>query len=212
MPLPEQHHLRQFLLFVFVLLIPCFALWSFFSAALVTPVIGLVHLILSSWFPDVVNVVYQQGADAMLMTQLDQIDGKLVKAGTADEGLGFKINTRIISYSIPFYAALHFATDKSNYLANFFWGLLVIYPFILLGLISICLKDLMVNFGATFLDQPGVLVPGPDAIGIAYQLSVLIVPTLVPVLVWAWQSRETQLLSGLLNTPTSALDDNPGSD
>ena len=41
MRLPEPNHLRQFLLFVFALLIPCFALWSFFSAALVTPVIGL---------------------------------------------------------------------------------------------------------------------------------------------------------------------------
>jgi hypothetical protein len=34
--------LRQFLLFVFVLLVPCFALWSFLGAALITPVIGLV--------------------------------------------------------------------------------------------------------------------------------------------------------------------------
>ena len=68
-------------------------------------------------------------------------------------GLGFKVNTRIISYSIPFYAALHFATEKTDYLANFFWGLLVLYLFILLGLISIGLKDLMVTFGATFLEQ-----------------------------------------------------------
>ena len=33
--------LRQFLLFVFVLLVPCFALWIFLSAALITAVIGL---------------------------------------------------------------------------------------------------------------------------------------------------------------------------
>ena len=198
MPLPERHHLRQFLLFVFVLLIPCFALWSFLSAALVTPVIGLANLILSHWFPDIVNVVYQQGADAMLMTRLDEINGQLVPTDVTDAGLGFKANTRIVSYSIPFYAALHFATEKKDYLANFFWGLLAIYPFILLGLISICLKDLMAGFGTIFLDQPGVPVPGPGLIGISYQLSVLIVPTLLPVAVWAWQSRDTPLLRGLL--------------
>ena len=141
MPLPERHHLLQFVLFVFVLLIPCFALWSFLSAALVTPVIGLANLILSHWFPDIVNVVYQQGADAMLMTRLDEIDGQLVPTDVTDAGLGFKANTRIVSYSIPFYAALHFATEKKDYLANFFWGLLAIYPFILLGLISICMKE-----------------------------------------------------------------------
>ena len=198
MPLPERHHLLQFVLFVFVLLIPCFALWSFLSAALVTPVIGLANLILSHWFPDIVNVVYQQGADAMLMTRLDEIDGQLVPTDVTDAGLGFKANTRIVSYSIPFYAALHFATEKKDYLANFFWGLLAIYPFILLGLISICLKDLMAGFGTIFLDQPGVPVPGPGLIGISYQLSVLIVPTLLPVAVWAWQSRDTPLLRGLL--------------
>ena len=198
MPLPERHHLLQFVLFVFVLLIPCFALWSFLSAALVTPVIGLANLILSNWFPDIVNVVYQQGADAMLMTRLDEINGQLVPTDVTDAGLGFKANTRIVSYSIPFYAALHFATEKKDYLANFFWGLLAIYPFILLGLISICLKDLMAGFGTIFLDQPGVPVPGPGLIGISYQLSVLIVPTLLPVAVWAWQSRDTPLLRSLL--------------
>lgn len=203
MPLPEKNHLRQFLLLVFLLLIPCFALWDFLSAILVTPVIGLAHLILSNWFPDTVNVLYQQGADAVLMTRFDQVDGRLVAALDPESGLGFKENTRIITYSIPFFAALHFATEKKDYLADFFWGLLLLYPFILLGLVSLCLKDLMVTLGAAFLEQPSTLVPGPDVIGMTYQFSVLIVPTLIPVLIWAWQSRETPLLQGLLRSPAA---------
>tara|TARA_R110001592_G_scaffold363396_2_gene687676 strand:- start:95061 stop:95687 length:627 start_codon:yes stop_codon:yes gene_type:complete len=198
MPRHESRHLRQFLLFVFALLIPCFAIWGFGSAAIVTPVIGLVHLTLSSWFPGIVYAVYQQGADLLVMSTLDQVGGQLVQAENASDGLGFRVNTRIVTFSIPFYAALHFATDKKNYLGNLFWGLIFIYPFIFLGLICICLKELMVGFGMTFLEQPNVLVPGPDLIGIAYQLSVLIVPTLLPVLVWAWQSRDTPLFAELL--------------
>lgn len=197
MPSTERNALRQFLIFVFVLLIPCFALWSFFSAALVTPVVGLLNLLLSNWFPDIVSVVFQQGAEAVLMTQLDVVGGELPKASSSDDGIGFKVNTRIVSYSIPFYAALHFATDKKEYLASFFWGVLILYPFILLGLISICLKDLMITFGATFLEQPDVLIPGPDLIGITYQLSVLIVPSVLPILIWAFQSRDTPLMQGL---------------
>jgi len=199
----KSNDLRQFLLFVFVLLIPCFAIWTFLSAALVTPVIGLVHLTLSSWFPEIVNVVYQQGADLLLMTRLDQVDGQLVQADVASEGLGVKINTRIVTYSIAFYAALHFATEKKRYLVNFFWGLLILYLFVYLGLISVCLKELMLGFGKTFLEQPEVFVPGPDLIGIAYQLSALIIPTLAPVLVWAWQSRDTALLRGLQDAPSN---------
>ena len=206
MRLPEQNHLRQFLLFVFALLIPCFALWSFFSAALVTPVIGLAHLILSNWFPDIVNVVYQEGADAILLTRLDQVNGQLVPTAVADEGLGFKANTRIVSYSIPFYAALHFATEKKDYLGKFFWGVLLLYPFILLGLVSILMKDLMVNFGSTFLQQPGVMMPGTDTIAIAYQLNVLLVPTLVPILIWASQNRQSPLLRGVLGSMAAPAD------
>ncbi len=206
MPLPEQNHLRHFLLFVFALLIPCFALWSFFSAALVTPVIGLAHMILSNWFPDIVNVVYQEGADAILMTRLDQVNGQLVPTDVVDEGLGFKANTRIVSYSIPFYAALHFATEKKEYLGKFFWGVLVLYPFILLGFVSVLLKDLMVNFGNTFLQQPDVLMPGADTIAIAYQLNVLLVPTLVPIIIWASQNRQSPLLRAVLGSIATPAD------
>lgn len=209
MPLPERNHLRQFLLFVFVLLIPCFAVWTMLSAQLATPVIGLCNVILSNWFPDVVNVVYQQGADALLMTRFDQVDGQLVAAVDDEAGLGFRMNTRILSYSIPFYAALHFATEKKDYVANFCWGILLLFPCFLLGLLCLSLKELMVNLGTVFMDQPGVLVPGADTIGIAYQLSILIVPTLAPALIWAWQSRDTPLLRAFLPDDSGDTDTQP---
>ena len=112
--------------------------------------------------------------------------------------MGFKTNTRIVTYSIPFYTALHFATEKKHYLADYFWGLLLLYPFIFAGLVMLCMKDLMVTLGNTFLQQPGVWVPPADVIAILYQLSVLIIPPVVPVLLWAWQSRHTALLEKLL--------------
>lgn len=209
MPPPERNHLRHFLLFVFTLLIPCFAVWTVLSAQLATPVIGLCHVILSNWFPDIVNVVYQQGADALLMTRFDQVDGLLVPAADGDAGLGFRMNTRILSYSIPFYAALHFATEKKHYLASFCWGLLWLYPCFVVGLLCLSLKELMVTLGGVFLEQPGVLVPGADTIGITYQLSILIIPTLAPALIWAWQSRNTPLLRGFLPVKTGTSTPDP---
>jgi len=197
MPLPEKNHFRQFTLFVFLLLVPCFAIWAFFSAALITPVIGLVHIALANWFPDIVNTVYPDGAHAILLTRFDQVGGQFVPSADADAALGFKINTRIVSYSIPFYAALHFATEKKAYLADFVWGVLTLYIFIFVGIVMLCMKNMMVTLGSIFLQQPGVWVPGPDTIGILYQFSVLIVPTLLPVLIWAWQSRHTPLLEML---------------
>lgn len=190
--------MRQFLLFVFVLLVPCFALWTMASATLAMPATGLVNMLLKSWFPDVVEGVYVQGADALLMTQFGELQGRLVTPQAAAGSLGFKIDTRILSYAIAFYTALHFATPRRDYLADYLWGLVLIYPFIVLGLLCVCLKELVVNLGATFLQQPDVFVPPADAIAVLFQLSTLIVPTLVPALVWLGQSRDTALLRGLL--------------
>jgi hypothetical protein len=200
----EQHPLRQFLLFVFVLLIPCFALWTQGSAALAIPAIGFVNTILTSWFPGIVNGLYVDGAEALLMTEFGELNGELVALSATDYRLGFRINTRILSYSIPFYTALHFATLKQGQLGNFFWGLLVLYPLFVFGLLCLCLKELMVNLGATFFNQPDVFVPHANVIAILYQLNVLIIPTLAPAMLWAWQSRDTPLLGSIFNAARSS--------
>lgn len=191
--------MRQFLLFVFILLIPCFVLWTVASAALAVPAIGLTNIILSAWFPDVVSVVYVSGAEALLMTRFTELNGVLVPAAESQDQIGFVLNTRILSYSIPFYTALHFATHRSEYLGSFVWGVLVLYPMIILGLICLGLQNLMVNLGGTFFDQAGVFVPHAYVIAILYQFNTLIVPTLAPVLVWAWQSRDTPLIRSVLD-------------
>lgn len=196
----EQPHIRQFLLYVFTLLIPCFVLWTVISSALAVPAIGLVHLALTHWFPDTVNALYLDGTHALLMTEFGEKDGGLVPLAGAEYRLGFQINPRILSYSLPFYTALHFATQKQEYLVSYMWGLLILYPLVVFGLLCLCLKELMINLGGTFFDQLGVFVPNANVIGILYQFNVLIVPTLAPALLWVWQSRDTPLLRMALGT------------
>ena len=106
--------MRQFLLLVFALLIPCFALWTIASGPIALPAIGLVGKLMSSWFPDVVNAFYADGPEVILMTEFGKSSGQLVPLSEAEYRLGFQINTRILSYSLPFYTALHFATQKKN--------------------------------------------------------------------------------------------------
>ena len=68
----QQPHMRQFLLYVFVLLIPCFVLWHVTSGTLAAPAVGLVHLALTNWFPDVVNGLFLDGTEALLMTEFGE--------------------------------------------------------------------------------------------------------------------------------------------
>lgn len=196
----EEPHLRQFLLYVFVLLVPCFVLWSAVSASLQLPAVGLVHLALTHWFPDIVHGLFADGANALLMTGFGEKNGQPVDLAGASHRLGFRINPRILTYSLPFYSALYFATPREKYLANYLWGVLILYALATFGLLWLCLKELMVNLGSLFLEQPGVAVPGSNLIGILYQFNILIVPTLAPAALWLWQGRESPLLATVMTT------------
>jgi hypothetical protein len=195
--LAEQHHMRQFLLFVFTLLIPFFALWTIASGPIALPAIGIVGMLLTNWFPDVVNALYASGSEAILMTEFGENAGQLIPLSEAEYRLGFEVNTQILSYSFPFYTALHFATEKKTYLADYLWGVLILYALFIFGLMCLCLKTLMVNVGAPFFNQPGVFVPNAEVIAITYQFSVLIVPTLAPAVLWMWQSKDSKILQGI---------------
>ncbi|MFV8818035.1 exosortase H-associated membrane protein [Haliea sp. E17] len=189
--------LRQFLLFAFVLILPCFALWTVAAQPLAMPVVGLVDLILKTWFPTIVEQLQFHGADTVLLTRFGELNGTPVPPSQSEYQLGFTINPGILSYSFAFYAALHFATQKKEYLWSFLTGVMVLYPLFLLGVVSLCLKQLMVNLGPLFLDQPGVLVPNSNLIALFYQLNVLIIPTIAPIALWIWQNWDTPLLRGV---------------
>ena len=195
----RSDHLRQFLILVFALLFPFFGIWWVASALIALPVTGFVNTVLTNWFPDVVQVLYTDGSDTLLMTEFGDRDGVLVPLSEAEYRLGFPIDTRLLSYSIPFYSALHFATRRSDgYFNTWIWGIVILYPLFALGLITLCLKQLMTGLGVHFFDQPGVWIPDANLIALSYQLSVLIVPTVAPIMLWLWQSRKTVLLRDAL--------------
>ncbi len=194
----EKHHLRQFLLFVFALLIPCFGLWTIASGPLALPAVGLVNIMLGNWFPDVVSALYAQGPEGLLLTEFGELNGAPVSPALSEYQLGFTLDTRILSYSIPFYSALHFATQKKGYLAGYLQGLLLLYILLVFGLLCLCMKELMIVLGPLFLEQQDVFVPPASVIALLYQLNVLIVPTLAPAAIWAWQSRESPLAAALM--------------
>jgi len=205
--------MRQFLLYVFVLMVPCFVVWTTVGASLATPAIGLVNQCLTNWFPTVVDALYLDGTNALLMTRFGENNGEAVPLAGADYQLGFRINPMIVTVSVPFYTVLHFATQRTTYLGSYLYGLIVLYLLMIFGLLCLCLKELMVNLGGTFFEQPDVFVPNANIIGILYQFNVLIVPTLAPAIIWIWQGRNTPLLRSSLGViaKNAAQDNKSGS-
>ena len=202
----DSNPLRQFLILVFSLLLPCFALWALVSPWLALPAIGFSNMILSAWLPEIVDQVFARGAEAILVTQFDEVNGEIIPASGSGDSLAFIMDTRILSYSIPFYAALHFAVaDRDNW-GRFFGGMSALYVLLVFGLVTLALKDLLLNLGAAFVEHPDAAIPHPDVIAILYQFNVLITPTLAPILIWAWQHRAAPLFRSLPGFPRTAGD------
>ncbi|MFN3164697.1 MAG: exosortase H-associated membrane protein [Pseudohongiellaceae bacterium] len=143
MPLPRDHQLRQFLLFAFALILPCFALWTLAAGAIAMPAVGLADMLLQAWFPQTVDALVYRGSDVVLMTQYGELGGSPVPPEQSEYQLAFAINPGILSYSLPFYAPV-LATPGQRSLAGLPMALLLLSALILLGLISLCLKELMV--------------------------------------------------------------------
>ena len=189
----DKSDLPRFISLFLILLLPCFFAWSLMSPWLAWPAVWFCDVLLTAWMPDVVDAVYLNGSNAVVITHFAEVDGAFVAQASSEEQIGFSADTRLLSYSIPFYAALHFATRPSASWVNFGLGFWVLFPLMVFGLICVSLKNLMLGLGPLFFDSGAVFLPGEHLIGIGYQMSILIVPCVAPIIVWVAQSRENTL-------------------
>ncbi|MEQ8263387.1 exosortase H-associated membrane protein [Pseudohaliea sp.] len=180
---------------VLLLLVPAFAAWYLLGAVLAAPAVWLVSEILPAWLPALVASVYLDGATMTVVSSLGEAGGSFLPAEQAGGALGFRIDSRVLSYSMPFFAALHFATPLPGRWERFARGLFVLWLLLVPGLISTALKDLMLTLGESFLAAPGT--PPADAVALAYQFNTLMVPPLAPILLWGWEARRSPAIQAL---------------
>ncbi|EED36438.1 hypothetical protein NOR51B_2389 [Luminiphilus syltensis NOR5-1B] len=162
-----------------------FALWYAAGNLLAAPVAWLVDILLPLWLGHSVDTAQLSGTDIIVRTFYGENNGVITSAEVAGYQMGLQINTRLVSYAMPFYAALLWASNVSNPLERFARGLFLIWVSMTFGIAAIAAKDLMLVIGEPFLSQPGV--PPAPVIAVLYQFSVLLMPTLVPVALWVWQ-------------------------
>lgn len=187
--------LYKFIIKVFIWLIVCFAVWFFLRDILAAPAVWLSDVLLKFFLPGYVYELRLTGPYALLVSNFGEVGGEIVAAGLAGDHLAFRLNTQIITYSLPFYAALSFATDEGASPFGLAKGLLTLYALIVIGIISICLKNLLVGLGPVFIDGFSATAA---FIGIMSQFSTLMIPTLAPMLIWAWQSRKSTYIRRLM--------------
>tara|TARA_X000000950_G_scaffold172917_1_gene210484 strand:- start:799 stop:1401 length:603 start_codon:yes stop_codon:yes gene_type:complete len=187
---------RQFVL-TLILMPITFGIWYAAGTLFAAPAVWLCDFLLDSAYPDIVDAVGLQGVVVSVRTQFGEDGGAIMAAADAGNQIVLEINTRLVSYSIAFYAALLTASNLKDALYKFCIGLFWLWLVMAFGLASILGKDLLLVVGAPFLNAPGV--PPADLIALTYQFNVLLMPTLAPVCLWTWQLRGSPLWEALAN-------------
>ena len=185
---------RQFVL-TLILMPITFGIWYAAGPLFSAPAVWLCDMLMSMAYPGVLDSAGLKGIDMVALIQFGVVEGNIVTAQAAGNQIELEVNTRLVSYSIAFYAALLMASNLKDALFKFCIGLFLLWLLMAFGLASIMGKDLLVMVGAPFLESAGV--PPADLIALTYQFNVLLMPTLAPVCLWFWQLRGSPLWEAL---------------
>lgn len=185
---------RQFVL-TLILMPITFGIWYAAGTLFAAPAVWLCDLVLSLLYPSVVEAAALQGADMIVSSEFGQLNGQIMAAADTGNRIALEINSRLVSYSIAFYAALLMASNLEEGVFKFCVGLFWLWVIMAFGLASIVGKELLMIVGGPFLAAPGV--PSADVIALIYQFNVLLMPTLAPVCLWFWQLRRSPLWEAL---------------
>ena len=185
---------RQFVL-TLILLPITFGIWYAAGTLFAAPAVWLCDFFLSNVYSESVDTAGLQGVEMTVRMQFGENEGQFLPATQAGNQIALQTNTRLVSYSIAFYAALLLASNLQDGIYKFCVGLFWLWVIMAFGLASIVGKDLLLMVGGPFLNSPWV--PPGDFLALTYQFNVLLMPTLAPVCLWFWQLRGSPLWEAL---------------
>ncbi|HEY8010261.1 MAG TPA: exosortase H-associated membrane protein [Rudaea sp.] len=196
--------LRRFILAAMLWLPFAFFLWFEFAAQFTWPVIQIAKTVLLKAWPAIYTAI-SQGADVLDMSgrvlahhdYLMQFESAML-INVAPAGMPAKfgfpeyvINPLIYGYSVPLFAGLVMATpnEKWRRVAQMAAGLLLLWVTQAFGVVCEALEIIGIKGGAegaAAMHQAGISL---DAIALCYQFGYLILPPLVPAVLWILFNR-----------------------
>ena len=174
--------LRKFVLHSFLWLPLCFAAW-YFSAPYHGAVAGWFARVWVDLFqPGIVSALEHQGIDLVFVTTIK------VRSATGDPAVLLpEVNPLLYSYGLALFVALMLAARAG------FWktlaGVAMLLPFQGWGIAFDFLAQVGIKLGPAVAAQAGVSGWRVEAIALGYQVGALILPSLVPVVMWAAFNR-----------------------
>ncbi len=181
-----------------------FVLWFSLAAFLVWPALLIAKPVLLGWFGDLFSAAHLGGefydahgrvlARAGYLVSLSSVPVAIPAVGASAGGTGLlepTVNPMIYGYALPLFAGLMMATPLSGRrrALQFALALALVWLAQAFGIVAEGLKALAFDAGeagAGLIARAGL---APSAIALAYQLAYLILPAVLPVLLWIGLNR-----------------------
>ncbi|MCU7937106.1 MAG: hypothetical protein KZQ99_19920 [Candidatus Thiodiazotropha sp. (ex Dulcina madagascariensis)] len=192
-PLHRIDPVARFALLVVVWLPFCFFMWYFLAPTLNWPLALLTDRIMVTLFPEVIAEIIQLGDRLDVVTRLPLPGEMLARLPEASAGdLVFTVNPLIYSYGLPLFTALVIAVpgEEETKWRYWLWGLPGLLVAQVWGVCFDLLKTLLFNLGPEIAQQMAFSPLQMEVVALGYQLGCLILPPVLPVVIWVVLHRE----------------------
>jgi hypothetical protein len=175
--------LPRFVLAALAWLPVTFALWYLCAPLLLWPVQIVATLLAKGAFGDLVQVVEASGRTLTFVTTLRPGSGQAAGVISVD------VNMLLYAFGLPLFTALTLAARDPGWWRTLILGVCVIFPFIVWGVLADFLKNVAITAPPQVASQAGFTGWQREAIAFAYQFGSLILPAVVPAVVWVLTHR-----------------------
>jgi len=175
--------LTRFILAAIAWLPVTFGAWYLLGPVLLWPVRLLVQLICRVGLGDLVRGVEAGGSSMAFLTTLKPGEG--VGAGF----VSVDVNMLVYAFGMPLFAALTIAAREAKWWRTLAIGYAVMVPFVAWGVLADFLKGIALVAPAAVASQAGFSGLQREMIAFAYQFGSLILPAVVPAVLWVLLHR-----------------------
>lgn len=197
LPVSRSSRLGRFIARVLLWLPVCFAVWYVAGPILTVPLRWVATGVMRLGFGDLVSAVTQNGTLLWMETSLRA--GHASTANVASGFLDVSVSTLPYTFGLPLLAALILAAPSGQRMRQLAIGYAALLPFHAWSVASDALKQLAITLGPGIASQTGFIAWQREVIAFAYQFGTLMLPTVVPVVVWVMLNR--RFVEGLLEAP-----------
>jgi len=181
--------LQRFVLVTLAWLPVCFFLWWWVASIWIGVPVRIAGFALTHLWPSVFKSVVQTGASFEVVTKILVLAEQDGRRGWAE--LILTPNPLVYGYSLPLYAALVLATplSEARRYGQLLLGIGVIWLAWAFGMLGNVLKVVVYDSGELAAAAAANAGLAPTPVALCYQFGYLILPAIVPVLLWLGLNR-----------------------